>query len=160
MLDQPSLSQAVDSCSSTSCPRLHLRPPSPLTPVLVPACLPWSLMDHSSRPFDACDQTLNPCDKDASAASGWGSGFSLWEQECFREAEDSADQERQILTERDAINHRLWLLFQASACSIAQLYKGMSASACHPVPLSHRLSPQTGRTASPCGCRSKEPLPT
>jgi hypothetical protein len=55
-------------------------------------------------------------------SSGWTSG--LWEEECFRAVEDSADQERQIQLERDAVNQRLWLLFQASACSIAQLYKG------------------------------------
>lgn len=78
-------------------------------------------MDQSN-PSDGCDQSLS-CDND-SPPSGWGSGFSLWEEQCLREVEETADQERQILSERDAINQRLWLLFQASACSIAQLYKG------------------------------------
>lgn len=78
-------------------------------------------MDQSN-PSDSCDQSLS-CDNDVTP-SGWGSGFSLWEEQCFREAEDTADQERQIISEREAINQRLWMLFQASACSIAQLYKG------------------------------------
>lgn len=58
--------------------------------------------------------------------SNWGSTFSLWEEECMREAETSIDVESHLTSEKDSINHRLWLLFQASACSIAQLYKGRS----------------------------------
>ena len=83
-------------------------------------------MDHPKHAYEECDQTLSSCDMDSNAASGWGSGFSLWEQQFSREAEDVADQERQILSEREAVDQRLWLLFQASACSIAQLYKGKS----------------------------------
>lgn len=78
-------------------------------------------MDQSN-PSDECEQSLIS-DNDVQS-SGWASGLSLWEEECFRAVEDSADQERQIQLERETVNQRLWLLFQASACSIAQLYKG------------------------------------
>lgn len=76
------------------------------------------------NPFTG-SHSLSSCDKDSDSPAGWGSGFSLWEEQCFREAEDSVDQERQLVSEKDAINQRLWLLFQSSACSIAQLYRGM-----------------------------------
>lgn len=86
-------------------------------------------MDHSNHGFDGCDQSLSSCDNDSNTpSSGWGSGFSLWEEQCFREVEDSADQERHIASEKEAVSQRLWLLFQASACSVAQLYKGKSGS--------------------------------
>lgn len=47
--------------------------------------------------------------------------FSLWEDQCIREAEEA---ESQFNSDLEANNHRLWIHFQASACSIAQLYKG------------------------------------
>lgn len=60
--------------------------------------------------------------------SNWGSTFSLFEEECLRESESSLDLENHMTSERESGNHRMWLLFQASACSIAQLYKGMLLS--------------------------------
>lgn len=60
---------------------------------------------------------------DHSGESSWGS-LSLFEEECLRESESSLDLDSHLTSEREAMNHKMWLLFQASACSIAQLYKG------------------------------------
>jgi len=60
--------------------------------------------------------------RDDDDGASWGSGFSLWEEQIIRETEMN-DVESQMTSEKDASNHRLWLLFQASACSIAQLYR-------------------------------------
>jgi len=63
--------------------------------------------------------------RDDDDGASWGSGFSLWEEQIIRETEMNGV-ESQMTSEKDASNHRLWLLFQASACSIAQLYRGKS----------------------------------
>lgn len=63
--------------------------------------------------------------RDDDDGASWGSSFSLWEEQIIREMEVNGV-ESQMTSEKDASNHRLWLLFQASACSIAQLYRGMS----------------------------------
>ena len=52
-------------------------------------------------------------------------GLSGWEQECSDFVDESESSiEGQITAERDAVAQRLFLLFQTSATSVAQLYKG------------------------------------
>lgn len=76
------------------------------------------------------DEARNTLDAEEDDSSGWASSsgavFSSWEEQCLQEAEDQTDLETQLMAERDASNHRLFLSFQAAACFIAQLYKGTS----------------------------------
>lgn len=76
--------------------------------------------------YDGDDGGNSSNEREDGEESGWGSTFSLWEEECFREAESTHDVDSHLTSEKDSVNHRLWLLFQASAFSIAQLYKGES----------------------------------
>lgn len=48
-----------------------------------------------------------------------------WEQQCAEHLESEPDCEGQLHAERDRAIHNNWLLFQNTATSIAQLYKGI-----------------------------------
>lgn len=55
----------------------------------------------------------------------WASpGYSSWEEECLREAEEVGDLEGQMASEKDLTSRKLFVSFQTAACCIAQLYKG------------------------------------
>lgn len=51
-----------------------------------------------------------------------------WEQQCAEHLESEPDCEGQLHAERDRAIHNNWLLFQNTATSIAQLYKGTFSS--------------------------------
>ena len=50
--------------------------------------------------------------------------ISNWERQCEIELENEPDLEGQVLSERDLSTQKLWHLFQNSATSVAQLFKG------------------------------------
>lgn len=47
-----------------------------------------------------------------------------WERQCEIELENEPDLEQSVITERDLSTQKLWYLFQNSATSVAQLFKG------------------------------------
>lgn len=69
--------------------------------------------------MEGCEPEKESCGP-VDQASPW-SPFVAWEDQCLREAEEF---DRQFHSELEAKNHRLWINFQSSACSIAQLFKG------------------------------------
>lgn len=69
--------------------------------------------------MEGCETEQEPCGP-GDQASPW-STFAPWEDQCMREAEEA---ESQFNSDLEANNHRLWIHFRASACSVAQLYKG------------------------------------
>lgn len=50
--------------------------------------------------------------------------ISSWEQQCVEHLEREPDYEGLLQREKDLVAQKLWLSFQNSAISIAQLYKG------------------------------------
>jgi len=50
--------------------------------------------------------------------------ISNWERQCEIELENEPDLEGQVHSERDLSTQKLWHLFQNSATSVAQLFKG------------------------------------
>jgi hypothetical protein len=48
-----------------------------------------------------------------------------YEQQCLQQVESEPDYEEQLQNERDLANQKVWYMFQNTATSIAQLYKGM-----------------------------------
>ena len=53
--------------------------------------------------------------------------ISNWERQCEIELENEPDLEGQVQSERDLSTQKLWYLFQNSATSVAQLFKGMQS---------------------------------
>ncbi|KAK7870806.1 hypothetical protein R5R35_005469 [Gryllus longicercus] len=49
--------------------------------------------------------------------------ISNWEQQCVEQLESEPDYERQLQSERDLTNQKVWISFQNSATAVAQLYK-------------------------------------
>lgn len=47
-----------------------------------------------------------------------------WERQCEIEVENEPDLEQAVIAERDLSTQKLWYLFQNSATSVAQLFKG------------------------------------
>ncbi|GLG94134.1 UPF0472 protein C16orf72-like protein [Gryllus bimaculatus] len=52
--------------------------------------------------------------------------ISNWEQQCVEQLESEPDYERQLQSERDLTNQKVWISFQNSATAVAQLYKESS----------------------------------
>lgn len=50
--------------------------------------------------------------------------ISNWERQCEIELENEPDLDQAVLSERDLSTQKLWYLFQNSATSVAQLFKG------------------------------------
>ena len=50
--------------------------------------------------------------------------ISNWERQCEVELENEPDLDQAVLSERDLSTQKLWYLFQNSATSVAQLFKG------------------------------------
>lgn len=48
-----------------------------------------------------------------------------YEQQCLQQIESEPDFEVQLQSERDLANQKVWYMFQNTATSIAQLYKGI-----------------------------------
>lgn len=57
--------------------------------------------------------------------------ISNWERQCEVELENEPDLEGQVQSERDLSAQKLWYLFQNSAASVAQLFKGLFPYPCH-----------------------------
>ena len=58
--------------------------------------------------------------------------ISNWERQCEIELENEPDLEGQVLSERDLSTQKLWHLFQNSATSVAQLFKGKPIKSTEP----------------------------
>jgi hypothetical protein len=54
--------------------------------------------------------------------------ISNWERQCEIELENEPDLEGQVHSERDLSTQKLWYLFQNSATSVAQLFKGIQSN--------------------------------
>lgn len=50
--------------------------------------------------------------------------ITSWEQQCIQQVENEPDPEERLHMERDVASQKLWQMFQNSATSLAQLYKG------------------------------------
>lgn len=54
--------------------------------------------------------------------------ISNWERQCEIEVENEPDLDQAVLSERDLSTQKLWYLFQNSATSVAQLFKGKGSA--------------------------------
>lgn len=50
--------------------------------------------------------------------------FSNFEDECLEDLDTEPNMDARIQTEQEFANQKLWMAFQNSATSVAQLYKG------------------------------------
>lgn len=61
------------------------------------------------------------------AMSGHGDGdnwLSSWEKHCIDSIEEQPNYEQLLITDTDTSHRKIWIAFQDSATSIAQLYRG------------------------------------
>lgn len=71
------------------------------------------------------------------------SWITKWEWECIEEVERAPDPESQIQNEHDS-SQKLWLMFQTSATSVAQLYRDRQRGSSLWVPFQNAASSVTG----------------
>ncbi len=65
--------------------------------------------------------------------------ISNWERQCEVELENEPDLDQAVLSERDLSTQKLWYLFQNSATSVAQLFKGKKSCSQLATPIAETL---------------------